>query len=127
MDKDPEAIAVAEHEFGADPRVLIHRGSFTDLAHWEAAANGLDGVLFDLGVSSPQIDVAGRGFSFGKDGPLDMRMDPDSGESAAQWLACAGEAAIADVLWQYGEERMSTRTEHGQTCAREKIGTCGEK
>src|SRR3546814_20417237 len=77
MDKDPEAIAVAEHEFGADPRVLIHRGSFTDLAHWEAAANGLDGVLFDLGVSSPQIDVAGRGFSFGKDGPLDMRMDPD--------------------------------------------------
>src|SRR3546814_2716567 len=109
MDKDPEAIAVAEHEFGADPRVLIHRGSFTDLAHWEAAANGLDGVLCDLGVSSPQIDVAGRGFSFGKEGPLDMRMDPDSGESAAQWLARAGEAEIADVLWQYGEERMSRR------------------
>src|SRR3546814_20979947 len=62
-----------------------------------------------LGVSSPQIDVAGRGFSFGKDGPLDMRMDPDSGESAAQWLARAGEAEIADVLWQYGEERMSRR------------------
>src|SRR3546814_6245589 len=62
-----------------------------------------------LGVSSPQIDVAGRGFSFGKDGPLDMPMDPDSGESAAQWLARAGEAEIADVLWQYGEERMSRR------------------
>src|SRR3546814_5259663 len=75
MDKDPEAIAVAEHEFGADPRVLIHRGSFTDLAHWEAAANGMDGVLFDPGGSSPQIDVAGRGSSFGKAGPPAMRRD----------------------------------------------------
>jgi len=109
MDKDPEAIAVAEQEFGADPRVLIRRGSFADLARWDAAAPGLDGVLFDLGVSSPQLDVAGRGFSFGKDGPLDMRMDPDSGESASLWLARAGEAEIADVLWQYGEERMSRR------------------
>src|SRR3546814_16192606 len=79
--------------------------------HWEAAANGLDGVLFDLGVSSPQIDVAGRGFSFGKAGPLDMRMDPDSGESAAQWLARAGEAEIADVLWPYGEERLKRAEE----------------
>jgi 16S rRNA (cytosine1402-N4)-methyltransferase len=109
MDKDPEAIAVAEHEFGADPRVAIHRGSFTDLAHWDAVREGLDGVLFDLGVSSPQLDVAGRGFSFGKDGPLDMRMDPDTGQSAAQWLAHAGEAEIADVLWNHGEERMSRR------------------
>jgi len=109
MDKDPEAIRVAECEFGADQRVAIHRGSFTDLAHWDAAAGGLDGVLFDLGVSSPQLDVAERGFSFGKDGPLDMRMDPDSGESAAQWLARAEEHEIADVLWTYGEERMSRR------------------
>lgn len=109
MDKDPEAIAVAEREFGADPRVQVRRGSFADLAHWDAAAGGLDGVLFDLGVSSPQLDVADRGFSFGKDGPLDMRMDPGSGESALLWLARAGEAEIADVLWQYGEERMSRR------------------
>ena len=109
MDKDPEAIAVAEREFGADSRVSIHRGSFTDLAHWDAVRAGLDGVLFDLGVSSPQLDVAERGFSFGKDGPLDMRMDPDSGESAAQWLARADEREIADVLWTYGEERMSRR------------------
>src|SRR5690606_14865552 len=86
MDKDPYAIAVAEREFGADPRVSIFRGSFADLGRWEATVGGLDGVLFDLGVSSPQLDVAGRGFSFGKDGPLDMRMDPDSGESAAEWL-----------------------------------------
>src|SRR5690606_34991213 len=109
MDKDPEAIAVAEREFGADARVAIRRGSFADLGAWEAAAAGLDGVLLDLGVSSPQLDVAGRGFSFGKDGPLDMRMDPDSGESAAQWLARADEREIADVLWTYGEERMSRR------------------
>jgi 16S rRNA (cytosine1402-N4)-methyltransferase len=115
MDKDPEAIAVAEREFGTDPRVAIHRGSFADLADWADAQRGLDGVpvldgvLFDLGVSSPQLDVAERGFSFGKDGPLDMRMDPDSGESAAQWLAHAGESEIADVLWTFGEERMSRR------------------
>lgn len=109
MDKDPEAIAVAEREFGADARVSIRRGSFGDLAHWAAAQPGLDGVLFDLGVSSPQLDVAERGFSFGKDGPLDMRMDPDAGESAAEWLARADEREIADVLWTYGEERMSRR------------------
>ena len=109
MDKDPDAIAVAEREFGADPRVSIFRGSFAALGRWDAAATGLDGVLFDLGVSSPQLDVAERGFSFGKDGPLDMRMDPDSGESAAEWLARASADEIADVLWTYGEERMSRR------------------
>ena len=109
MDKDPEAIAVAEREFGADPRVAIFRGSFAALAAWQATAPGLDGILLDLGVSSPQLDVAERGFSFGKDGPLDMRMDPDSGESAAEWLARADEREIADVLWTYGEERQSRR------------------
>ncbi|WP_255516409.1 16S rRNA (cytosine(1402)-N(4))-methyltransferase RsmH [Luteimonas suaedae] len=109
MDKDPDAITVAEREFGADPRVAIRRGSFAALADWDLARAGLDGVLFDLGVSSPQLDVAERGFSFGKDGPLDMRMDPDAGESAAEWLARADEHAIADVLWTYGEERMSRR------------------
>ena len=66
-------------------------------------------MLLDLGVSSPQLDVAERGFSFGKDGPLDMRMDPRSGESAAQWLCSADERDIADVLWTYGEERQSRR------------------
>ena len=89
MDKDPEALASAGREFGGAPRVASRRGSFAERAHWDATAGGLDGVLFDLGVSSPQLDVAERGFSFGKDGPLDMRMDPDSGESAAQWLARA--------------------------------------
>lgn len=109
MDKDPEAIRVAEREFGADARVAIRRGSFADLSQWESVRHGLDGVLFDLGVSSPQLDVAERGFSFGKDGPLDMRMDPGAGESAAQWLARADEREIADVLWTFGEEKQSRR------------------
>ena len=109
MDKDPDAIAVAERDFGADARVSIRRGSFAELAQWDATDAGLDGVLLDLGVSSPQLDVAERGFSFGRDGPLDMRMDPAAGESAAQWLARADEREIADVLWTYGEERLSRR------------------
>ena len=108
MDKDPEAIAEAERNFGGDARVSIRRGSFASLGAW-AQARDLDGILFDLGVSSPQLDVAERGFSFGKDGPLDMRMDPESGESAAQWLAHADEREIADVLWTYGEEKQSRR------------------
>ncbi len=109
MDKDPEAIAHAGHLFAGDARVAVHHGSFATLAQWDETADGLDGVLLDLGVSSPQLDVAERGFSFGKDGPLDMRMDPESGESAAEWLARADEKDIADVLWTYGEERMSRR------------------
>ena len=108
MDKDPEAIAEAERSFGDDTRVSIRRGSFAALGDWDLARD-LDGVLFDLGVSSPQLDVAQRGFSFGKDGPLDMRMDPEAGESAAQWLARAEEREIADVLWTYGEEKQSRR------------------
>ena len=118
MDKDPDAIACAEREFGGVPRVAIRRGSFAELAHWDATAAGLDGVLFDLGVSSPQLDVAARGFSFGKDGPLDMRMDPDAGESAAQWLARAEADEIADVLWRYGEERQSRRIARAIVAAR---------
>jgi len=117
MDKDPEAIAVAERLCADDARVSLRHGSFADLASWPAVGGGLDagldggldGVLLDLGVSSPQLDVAERGFSFAKDGPLDMRMDPDSGESAAQWLARADEKEIADVLWTWGEERQSRR------------------
>jgi 16S rRNA (cytosine1402-N4)-methyltransferase len=84
----------------------------------DATAEGLDGVLFDLGVSSPQLDVAERGFSFGKDGPLDMRMD--SGESAAQWINRVEEREIADVLWTYGEERQSRRIARAIVARREK-------
>lgn len=109
MDKDPEAMAQAQRLMSDDPRVSARRGSFAALADWEATADGLDGVLLDLGVSSPQLDRAERGFSFQSDGPLDMRMDPESGESVADWLAHADEAEIADVLWRHGEERMSRR------------------
>ncbi|MGA8277061.1 MAG: 16S rRNA (cytosine(1402)-N(4))-methyltransferase RsmH [Rhodanobacteraceae bacterium] len=109
MDQDPEAIVFAEREFGNDTRVRIRHGNFAELGDWAETGDGLDGVLFDLGVSSPQVDESTRGFSFRSDGPLDMRMDPTCGESAADWLARAGESEIADVLWRYGEERMNRR------------------
>ena len=120
MDKDPDAIAHAEQMFAGDARVSIFRGSFASLAQWNETAAGLDGVLLDLGVSSPQLDVAERGFSFGKDGPLDMRMDPDSGESAAQWINRVEDREIADVLWTYGEERQSRRIARAIVARREK-------
>ena len=109
MDKDPEAIEAALAGFADDPRVAIRHGSFAGMAAWAQTRNGLDGVLLDLGVSSPQLDVAARGFSFRLDGPLDMRMDTSTGDSAAVWLADASEHDIADVLWTYGEERQSRR------------------
>ena len=120
MDKDPEAITVAERDFAPDGRVAISRGSFAQMLQWEATASGLDGILLDLGVSSPQLDVAERGFSFGKDGPLDMRMDPDSGESAAQWLARVDDTEIANVLFTYGDERQSRRIARAIVARREK-------
>ncbi|WP_426806046.1 16S rRNA (cytosine(1402)-N(4))-methyltransferase, partial [Stenotrophomonas sp. SrG] len=76
---------------------------------WNATADGLDGVLFDLGVYSPQLDVAERGFSFGKDGPLDMRLDPDSGESAAPWLNRVEERELMEVRWTSGDARQGRR------------------
>ena len=109
MDRDPQAVAVARRDFAGDARVAIRHGSFAELADWDATKTGLDGVLLDLGVSSPQLDDAARGFSFRADAPLDMRMDPTSGESAAQFLARAEEREIAEVLWRFGEERMSRR------------------
>lgn len=109
MDRDPTAIAAARAEFAADPRVLIRHANFSTLAEWDQTEAGLDGVLLDLGVSSPQLDDAARGFSFMADAPLDMRMDTSQGESAADFLAHADEREIADVLWNYGEERHSRR------------------
>jgi 16S rRNA (cytosine1402-N4)-methyltransferase len=109
MDRDPTAIAAARAEFAADPRVVIRHANFSTLAEWDETSAGLDGVLLDLGVSSPQLDEAARGFSFMADAPLDMRMDTSQGESAADFLARADEREIADVLWTYGEERHSRR------------------
>jgi 16S rRNA (cytosine1402-N4)-methyltransferase len=109
MDRDPTAIVQAHEVFGKDARVRIRHSSFAELADWPETGQGLDGVFLDLGVSSPQLDDASRGFSFQSNGPLDMRMDPGSGSSAAEWLAAAPEAEIADVLWRYGEEKLSRR------------------
>lgn len=109
MDRDPQAIATATGEFGGDVRVRIRRDNFAQLPHWPEVRAGVDGVLLDLGTSSPQLDDASRGFSFQADGPLDMRMDPDAGLSAAQFLVEADERTIADVLWRYGEEKLSRR------------------
>lgn len=109
MDRDPAAVAVARREFADDSRVAIRHGNFADLAQWPETHRGLDGVLLDLGVSSPQLDDGARGFSFRTDAALDMRMDPSSGESVADYLARADERELADVLWQYGEERMARR------------------
>ncbi|WP_243042598.1 16S rRNA (cytosine(1402)-N(4))-methyltransferase RsmH [Dyella sedimenti] len=109
MDRDPQAIATAQAEFAGDPRVAIRHANFSGMAEWEEAVGGLDGILLDLGVSSPQLDEAARGFSFMADAPLDMRMDTTQGESAADFLAHASEKEIADVLWIYGEERFSRK------------------
>lgn len=109
MDRDPQAIATAQAEFAADPRVSIRHANFSSMAEWDETAGGLDGILLDLGVSSPQLDEAARGFSFMADAPLDMRMDTTQGESAAEFLAQASEREIADVLWNYGDERFSRK------------------
>ena len=109
MDRDPTAIAAAREAFADEPRVAIRHGNFAELAEWDETVGGLDGVLLDLGVSSPQLDEAARGFSFMADAPLDMRMDTTQGESAVEFLARADEREIADVLWTFGEERFSRK------------------
>ncbi len=112
MDKDPTAVAYAKQLLGDDNRFSIYHGSFADLKKFlqtQEVYGKVDGILFDLGVSSPQLDDADRGFSFMRDGKLDMRMDTMSGVDAATWLATISERELADVLYQYGEERDSRR------------------
>jgi 16S rRNA (cytosine1402-N4)-methyltransferase len=104
LDRDPAAEQAARAI--ADPRFAFFRVNFSRLAEVLGATRA-DGMLFDLGVSSPQLDDAARGFSFRSDGPLDMRMDPTSGISAAQWLAQAEEQEIREVIRGYGEERFA--------------------
>jgi len=112
IDHDPEAIAAGRSEFGGDPRLVIEHASFEELGSLlerHDMAGRVHGLLLDLGVSSPQLDDPGRGFSFLHDGPLDMRMNPGRGISAAQWLARARAEDIAQVLREYGEERFARR------------------
>jgi 16S rRNA (cytosine1402-N4)-methyltransferase len=122
LDKDPHAVAVAREQFANEPRFMIEQGSFTRLEFCVAEQGWLssvDGVLLDLGVSSPQLDDAERGFSFRRDGELDMRMDPSSGMSAAQWLKTVKEQELAQVFREYGEERYAKRIARAVVKARE--------
>ena len=118
IDRDPQAVAAARDRLGGDRRVDVRQSSFSRLGEALAGAPAADGILFDLGVSSPQLDDPARGFSFLRDGPLDMRMDPALGESAAQWLARASEKEIADVIFRYGEDRHARRIARAIAAAR---------
>lgn len=111
FDKDPQALAVGAELEQQDPRFKIIHASFADLQQelQQRGIDQVDGVMADLGVSSPQLDQAERGFSFMKDGPLDMRMDNSQGQTAAEWLVDVDEEHLANVIFQYGEERYSRR------------------
>lgn len=122
IDKDPQAIAEGQALAAADSRFQIGQGSFADFERLLAEkgwSGPVSGFLLDLGVSSPQLDQAERGFSFLKDGALDMRMNPTAGQSAAEWLATAKEGEIATVLKEYGEERFAKRMARAIVVARE--------
>ena len=121
IDRDPQAIASAPRTLTDDPRFELIRGESAKLEAFMAARGllgAVDGLLFDLGVSSPQLDEADRGFSFLRDGPLDMRMDPQSGTSARDWLATVGEFELKKVLRQFGEETAAARIARAIVAAR---------
>lgn len=112
LDRDPDAVRAAQERHAADQRFEIVKAPFSMLQQHVnrlGLAGRVDGVLFDLGVSSPQFDDPQRGFSFRHDGPLDMRMDTESGVTAAQWINTAPETEIARVIREYGEERFARR------------------
>jgi 16S rRNA (cytosine1402-N4)-methyltransferase len=123
LDRDPQAIAAGRRRFADEMRLTLLYASFADLATLvpqNAQARACRGVLFDLGVSSPQLDDAQRGFSFRADGPLDMRMDPTHGEPVAAWLARAGVDEIRQVISSFGEERFARRVAQAIVAVRRK-------
>jgi 16S rRNA (cytosine1402-N4)-methyltransferase len=112
FDQDPEAIVYGREQFADEPRLTIEHCNFNQVASVVekfGLAGKIDGILMDLGVSSPQLDDAGRGFSFLRSGPLDMRMDTTQGETARQWLARVKSADLINVLKKYGEEKFARR------------------
>lgn len=109
IDRDPQAVAAVTERFSGDPRVTVKQANFSSLASVVEQGECFNGILFDFGVSSPQLDDAARGFSFMQDGPLDMRMNPTDHPSAAEWLATAEQHEIRDVLRRFGEERHAHR------------------
>ena len=121
FDRDPDAVAVGAALQHEDRRFRIVHSPYSELARILAAdglAGRVHGILLDIGVSSPQLEDPARGFAFRADGPLDMRMDPGAGVSAADWLNAADEGDIANVLWRYGEERASRRIARAIVTAR---------
>ncbi len=121
IDRDPDAIAAAPESLTADPRFELIKGESAQLEAFigeRDLVGKIDGLLFDLGVSSPQLDEAERGFSFLRDGPLDMRMDPDTGTPASEWLATVGEQDLKRVLRKYGEEKSAARIARAIVTAR---------
>lgn len=125
LDRDPEAVLSGRELQRVEPRFAIQQESFGHLQRSlesQGVVDGVDGVLFDLGVSSPQLDSPQRGFSFQAEGPLDMRMDPGSGMSAADWLNTAEEHEIASVLRRLGEEPAARRIA-AAICARRPLAT----
>ena len=112
FDQDPEAVAFAEQQFADEPRLTIEHCNFNqvaDVIQQYGLSKKIDGVLMDLGVSSPQLDDAGRGFSFLRSGPLDMRMDTSRGVTAREWLARVKPEDLIRVLKKYGEEKFAKR------------------
>jgi 16S rRNA (cytosine1402-N4)-methyltransferase len=121
IDRDPQAIAQVDEALQQDPRFELVHGEFAELKNYAIERKFLgkvDGLLLDLGVSSPQLDEAARGFSFQSDGPLDMRMDPTRGSSAAEWLEQVDEKDLKKVLSQLGEERFAGRIARAIVAAR---------
>ena len=123
IDRDPAAVASAPDAWLDDPRFELIRGEIAQLEtviEQRELKGRIDGILFDLGVSSPQLDAAERGFSFLRDGPLDMRMDPGSGQSAAEFIATVDEKTLKRVLATYGEERLAGPVARAIVTARER-------
>ena len=131
LDRDPEAVAAGAELMENDPRFRIAQGNYADMERYVrewGVEEGLDGILLDLGVSSPQLDDPVRGFSFMGDGPLDMRMNPQQGVSAKEWLAEAPERELTRVFWEFGEERYARRIARSIVMARQeqRLETTGQ-
>jgi len=132
LDRDPQAVAAGRARFGGEPRVTVVHSNFIELEDAVAVVLGpaarVDGIVFDLGVSSPQLDDPGRGFSFTADGPLDMRMDTTTGPDAAAWIADVEEEELARVIREFGEDRYARRIAGAIVAARAQapINTTGE-
>lgn len=120
FDQDPTAVIYGQNTFSEEKRLQLFHASFVQLENklLELGIHSVNGILLDLGVSSPQLDDSGRGFSFMREGILDMRMNTSAGQTAAEWLAFVSESVLAEILWKYGEERFSRKIARAVIAAR---------